>query len=49
MVLHDLGHSTGVDLDALLAVSRSLAELVGHAVPSRVSAAGALPEFDGSR
>lgn len=49
MVLHDLGHSTGVDLDALLAVSRSLAELVGHAVPSRVSAAGALPEFGGRR
>ena len=45
LVLHDLGHDTGIDLDAILAVSRSLPELVGHDVPSRVSAAGALPEF----
>lgn len=49
LVLHDLGHTTGVDLDALLAVSRSLADLVGHAVPSRVSAAGPLPHFGGVR
>lgn len=49
MVLDDLGHATGVDLDALLAVSRSLGDLVGHPVPSRVSAAGALPEFGGRR
>ena len=45
LVLHDLGHETGIDLDALLSISRSLAELVGHDVPSRVSAAGPLPEF----
>jgi hydroxymethylglutaryl-CoA lyase len=45
LVAHDLGIGTGVDLDALLAVSRSLADLVGHAVPSRVSAAGSLPEY----
>lgn len=49
LVLHDLGHATGVDLDALLTVSRSLAELVGHAVPSRVGAAGPLPDFEAAR
>jgi hydroxymethylglutaryl-CoA lyase len=49
LVLHDLGHATGIDLDALLAVSRSLAELVGHEVPSRVSAAGPLPHFGPER
>jgi hydroxymethylglutaryl-CoA lyase len=36
----DLGVSTGIDLTALLAVSARVAELVGHAVPSRVAAAG---------
>lgn len=45
LVLHDLGHTTGIDLDRLLEASRSIAELVGHDVPSRVSAAGALPDF----
>ena len=45
LLLHDLGYTTGIDLDELLAVSRSLAELVGHPVPSRVSAAGPLPHF----
>ena len=46
LVLHDLGLDTGIDLDALLAISHGLAELVGHDVPSRVSAAGPLPHFD---
>jgi hydroxymethylglutaryl-CoA lyase len=45
LVLRDLGVDTGIDLDAVLTISRSLPELVGHEVPSRVSAAGALPEF----
>lgn len=45
LVLDDLGHPTGIDLDTLLAISRSLPELVGHDVPSRVSAAGPLPRF----
>ena len=49
LVLDDLGHSTGIDLDALLVISGSLAELVGHAVPSRVSAAGPLPDFGADR
>lgn len=49
LVLHDLGHTTGIDLDELLAISRSLAELVGHDVPSRVSAAGPLPDFGAVR
>ncbi|HEX9969079.1 MAG TPA: hydroxymethylglutaryl-CoA lyase, partial [Acidimicrobiales bacterium] len=39
-LLDDLGVPTGVDLEKLLAVSRSVAELVGHPVPSRVAAAG---------
>jgi hydroxymethylglutaryl-CoA lyase len=36
----DLGVATGIDLEALLAVSSQVAETVGHAVPSRVAAAG---------
>lgn len=36
----DLGIETGIDLDALLRVSARVAELVGHAVPSRLAAAG---------
>jgi hydroxymethylglutaryl-CoA lyase len=36
----DLGVATGVDLDALLAASAMVADLVGHPVPSRVAAAG---------
>jgi hydroxymethylglutaryl-CoA lyase len=39
-LLDDLGFSTGIDLDRLLAVSAQVAELVGHPVPSRVAAAG---------
>lgn len=49
LVLHDLGHTTGIDLDALLEVSRALPALVGHDVPSRVSAAGPLPHFGSAR
>lgn len=45
LVLHDLGLSTGIDLDELIAVSHTLASLVGHDVPGRVSAAGPLPVF----
>jgi hydroxymethylglutaryl-CoA lyase len=36
----DLGIDTGIDLEALLAVSSRVADLVGHPVPSRVAAAG---------
>jgi hydroxymethylglutaryl-CoA lyase len=36
----DLGVATGIDLEALLAVSARVAEAVGHAVPSRIAAAG---------
>lgn len=39
-LLDDLGVSTGIDLHSLLVVSRLVAEIVGHAVPSRVAAAG---------
>jgi len=39
-LLDDLGVPTGIDLEALLAVSEWVAALVGHAVPSRVAAAG---------
>ena len=45
LVLEDLGHSTGIDLDAILAVAHTLPDLVGHPMPSRVSAAGPLPSF----
>jgi hydroxymethylglutaryl-CoA lyase len=36
----DLGIATGIDLEALLAVSSQVAETLGRAVPSRVAAAG---------
>ena len=36
----DLGHATGVSLDALLEASALVASLVGHPVPSRIAAAG---------
>jgi hydroxymethylglutaryl-CoA lyase len=39
-LLDDVGFTTGIDLDRLLAVSARVAELVGHPVPSRVAAAG---------
>ena len=45
LVLHDAGVDTGIDLERLLSVSRSLPDLVGHDVPSRVCAAGAIPGF----
>lgn len=48
LLLDDLGEPTGVDLGALLAISARLPELVGHAVPSRVAAAGRLPAFGGA-
>jgi hydroxymethylglutaryl-CoA lyase len=46
LVLDDLGHTTGIELAAILEVAASLPALVGHDVPSRVSAAGPLPPFD---
>jgi hydroxymethylglutaryl-CoA lyase len=45
LVLEDLGHATGIDLDAILEIARGLPDLVGHPMPSRVSAAGPLPHF----
>jgi len=39
-LLDDLGLDSGVDLDKLLDVSAEVARIVGHAVPSRVAAAG---------
>jgi hydroxymethylglutaryl-CoA lyase len=39
-VLDDLGVATGIDVEAVVAVARSVADLVGHPVPSRVAAAG---------
>lgn len=39
-LLDDLGVETGIDLERLLEVSADVAGIVGHAVPSRVAAAG---------
>jgi hydroxymethylglutaryl-CoA lyase len=39
-LLDDLGLDSGVDLEKLLEVSADVARIVGHAVPSRVAAAG---------
>jgi hydroxymethylglutaryl-CoA lyase len=46
LVLDDLGISTGIDLDTILRIARSLPALIGHAVPSRTSSAGSLSKFD---
>jgi hydroxymethylglutaryl-CoA lyase len=46
LMLHDLGYETGIDLEAILDIARGLPDLVGHPVPSRVSAAGPLPPFE---
>lgn len=39
-LLDDMGIETGIDLDGLLEVATKVATIVGHAVPSRTSAAG---------
>jgi hydroxymethylglutaryl-CoA lyase len=39
-LLDDLGETTGVDLERLLAASALVADLVGHPVPSKVAEAG---------
>jgi hydroxymethylglutaryl-CoA lyase len=46
MVLDDMGVHTGIDLPAILSIADGLPDLVGHAVPSRTSAAGPLDPFD---
>lgn len=45
VVLDDLGLSTGIAFDTLLAASAYVTELVGRPVPSRTAAAGPLPAF----
>lgn len=39
-MLHEMGIETGIRLDALLACSRMIRELVGHELPSHVAQAG---------
>src|SRR6202163_3841853 len=39
-MLHCMGYDTGIDLDALLATSRRLGEIVGHELPGQVVKAG---------
>ena len=46
LVLEDNGIDTGIDLDALIHIAEHLGDLVGHRVPGRTAAAGALPRFD---
>lgn len=43
LLFEDVGISTGVDLDRLLALGRWLASMLGRELPSRVSRAGRLP------
>jgi hydroxymethylglutaryl-CoA lyase len=45
LLLEDLGVPTGVDLAALIDVSRGLGKVLGRELPSRVARAGPLPEF----
>jgi hydroxymethylglutaryl-CoA lyase len=35
-----MGHDTGIELDSLLAVARTMPQIVGHEVPAQVSKAG---------
>lgn len=46
-LLDDLGIASGIDLDRLIATSKTVADLVGHAVPSRVSAVGPRTQLAG--
>jgi hydroxymethylglutaryl-CoA lyase len=39
-LLDDLGISSGIDLDLMIATAQAVAGLVGHPVPSRISAVG---------
>jgi hydroxymethylglutaryl-CoA lyase len=39
-MLHDVGYSTGVDLDRLIAVAKRMPAVVGHDVPGQVMKAG---------
>ena len=45
LMVHDLGYTTGIDLEALLTIAGDLSSLVGHPIPGRVAAAGVLPPF----
>jgi hydroxymethylglutaryl-CoA lyase len=39
-MLHGMGHTTGIDLAALLPINKWMAEKIGHELPSRVGKAG---------
>jgi hydroxymethylglutaryl-CoA lyase len=45
LVLDDMGITTGVSLDGLLAAGTQLAAVIGRALPSRVAAAGGIGTF----
>jgi hydroxymethylglutaryl-CoA lyase len=45
LLLEDVGVPTGIDLAALIEVSRGLGRTLGRELPSRVARAGPLPEF----
>jgi len=45
LLLEDIGVPTGIDLAALIEVSRGLGRVLGRELPSRVARAGPLPEF----
>lgn len=47
LLLEDIGVPTGIDLAALIEVSRRLGQVLGRELPSRVGRAGPLPEFSG--
>jgi hydroxymethylglutaryl-CoA lyase len=39
-MLQAMGHETGIDLDKLLSVARTMQGIVGHEVPAQVTKAG---------
>ena len=45
LLLEDVGVPTGIDLGALIEVSRGLGRVLGRELPSRVARAGPLPDF----
>jgi hydroxymethylglutaryl-CoA lyase len=45
LLFEDIGVPTGIDLAALIEVSRGLGKILGRELPSRVARAGPLPEF----
>jgi hydroxymethylglutaryl-CoA lyase len=48
LLFEDEGIDTGIDLSAVIGISRALGRVLGRELPSRVARAGPLPDFEKS-